>query len=190
MSGCERAEEPGGGEAFGAKHEEGRDREQEEHRLRVAPDHDEGRRCDAREPGGASSGLDVARLVHHETVDQQREAERAHVGKEHERHLRGSGGDDVERPRRERVEREEPVRLGIRGVSEPSDRVVDAGVPTDEADLGVAGQGAARILVDHEARRPEAGEHDDSGEDPGGKRVSERERATLPDLRGSHGRSL
>ena len=186
----ERAEEPGRGEAVGAKHEEGRDREQEEHRLGVAPDHDEGRRRDAREPRGAARSLDVARLAHHEAVDQQREAERAHVGQEHERHLRGPGRDHVERPRGERVEREEPVRLGIGGVAEPGDRVVDAGIPPDEGDLRVAGQGAARILVDHEARRPEACEHDDTGEDPGRERVSERERATFPDLRGSHGRSL
>ena len=97
---------------------------------------------------------------------------------------------DVERPRGERVEREEPVRLGIGGVAEPGDRVVDAGVPPDERDLRVAGQGAARILVDHEARGSEACEHDDAGEDPGRERVSERERAAFPDLRGSHGRSL
>ena len=128
--------------------------------------------------------------MHHEAVHEHREPERAQVGQDDEGHLGGPGGDDVERPGGEGVEREEAVGLGVGGVSEAGDRVVDAGVPADQGDLGVAGQGAARVLVGHEARGPEAGEHDDPGEHPGGERVPERERATLPDLRGSHGRSL
>ena len=49
----------------------------------------------------------------------------------------------VERPGGEGVEREEAVGLGVGGVTEAGDRVVDAGVPADQGDLGVAGQGAA-----------------------------------------------
>ena len=50
--------------------------------------------------------------------------------------------------------------------------------------------GHFRKAVDHELGRPETRQHDDPGEDPRGKRVPERERATFPDVRGSHGRSL
>ena len=125
----EGTEEPGRGEAVGAEHQEGRDREQQEQRLGVAPDHDEGGRRDAREPRGTPGRVGVAGLVHHEAVDEQREPERAQVGQDDEGRPWWPGSDDVERPGGERVEREEAVGLGVGGVAEAGDRVVDAGVP-------------------------------------------------------------
>ncbi len=168
--------EPAGAGSARSHGQEAADREDQQHRLGVAHDEDEGRGQQAEYPDAAPSRGTVAELAAGEDEEHGRRNQGGQVGEQNERSAVVDSGHPGEHVGQKRDGREETERLASEGrIPDPGNRLVPPGVPPQEPLVDPERHAGRRRVgpVHHEVGHAECAENDDPGHDEGPERLSQ-----------------